>query len=90
LADNGEAQPEFRSDLYYRLNVFPLSLATVAGRAAKIFQRWWNISSRFMFRRMSKQIEKPFLRRPMAALASYEWPGNIRELQNFIEAQAYS
>jgi len=74
---------EFRSDLYYRLNVFPLPLPPLRG-AAKTFRRWWNILSRFMPAGWIKQIEH-IHPETMSALTSYQWPGTFRELQNFIE-----
>jgi formate hydrogenlyase transcriptional activator len=74
---------EFRSDLYYRLNVFPILLPPLRERRSDIPA----LVSHFVElygRRMGKQIEHI---RPdtMSALSSYQWPGNIRELQNFIE-----
>jgi transcriptional regulator with GAF, ATPase, and Fis domain len=74
---------EFRSDLYYRLNVFPVLLPPLRD-AAKTFQPWWPTLSRFYGRRMSRQIEH-IPPTTMSALMSYHWPGNIRELQNLIE-----
>ncbi len=74
---------EFRSDLYYRLNVFPVSLPPLRARREDIpalVQHFVEIYAR----RMNKQIDH-ISPETMAALASYQWPGNIRELQNFIE-----
>jgi len=74
---------EFRSDLYYRLNVFPVSLPPLRARRADIpalVEHFVEIYAR----RMNKQIDH-VSPETMAALASYQWPGNIRELQNFIE-----
>ena len=74
---------EFRSDLYYRLNVFPLPLPPLRGRREDIpalVEHFVEIYDR----RMGKQIEH-IPPETMSALASYQWPGNIRELQNFIE-----
>ncbi len=74
---------EFRSDLYYRLNVFPVSLPPLRERREDIpalVEHFVEILSR----RMGKQIEN-VPPDTMSALTSYEWPGNIRELQNFIE-----
>jgi formate hydrogenlyase transcriptional activator len=76
-------QKEFRSDLYYRLNVFPVSLPPLRARREDIpvlVAHFVEIYGR----RMGKQIEHvpPEV---MSALSSYRWPGNIRELQNFIE-----
>jgi formate hydrogenlyase transcriptional activator len=74
---------EFRSDLYYRLNVFPVPLPPLRARREDIpalVEHYVEIYAR----RMGKQIEciPPVT---MAALSSHQWPGNIRELQNFIE-----
>jgi formate hydrogenlyase transcriptional activator len=74
---------EFRSDLYYRLNVFPIPLPALRARREDIpalVEHFVEIYAR----RMNKQIER-ISSETMAALASYPWPGNIRELQNFIE-----
>ncbi len=74
---------EFRSDLYYRLNVFPISLPPLRERREDIpalVEHFVEIYTR----RMEKQIEH-IPRETMSALVSYQWPGNIRELQNFIE-----
>ena len=74
---------EFRSDLYYRLNVFPLPLPPLRARREDISALVEHFVE-FYARRMGKQIEiiPP---ETMTVLASYQWPGNIRELQNFIE-----
>ena len=74
---------EFRSDLYYRLNVFPVLLPPLRERREDIpalVEHFVEIHAR----RMSKQIGN-IPPETMSALTSYEWPGNIRELQNFVE-----
>jgi formate hydrogenlyase transcriptional activator len=74
---------EFRSDLYYRLNVFPIPLPPLRERREDIpalVEHFVEIYSR----RMGKQIDH-VLPGTMSELTSYPWPGNIRELQNFIE-----
>src|SRR5260221_2348272 len=74
---------EFRSDLYYRLNVFPIPLPALRGRRGDIpalVEHFVEIYAR----RMDKQIDE-IPAETMSALTSYQWPGNIRELQNFIE-----
>jgi formate hydrogenlyase transcriptional activator len=74
---------EFRSDLYYRLNVFPITLPPLRARREDIpdlVQHFVEIYGR----RMGKQIEH-VPAETMSAFTSYEWPGNVRELQNFIE-----
>ncbi len=73
----------FRSDLYYRLNVFPIQLPPLRERREDIpalVEHFVEI----LCRRMGKQIEliPPEV---MSAFAAHPWPGNIRELQNFIE-----
>jgi formate hydrogenlyase transcriptional activator len=74
---------EFRSDLYYRLNVFPIPLPALRERREDIpalVEHFVEIYAR----RMNKQIEH-IPPETMSSLVSYQWPGNIRELQNFIE-----
>jgi formate hydrogenlyase transcriptional activator len=74
---------EFRSDLYYRLNVFPIPLPPLRARREDIpalVEHFVEIYAH----RMDKQIEH-IPPETMSALISYQWPGNIRELQNFIE-----
>ena len=74
---------EFRSDLYYRLNVFPVPLPPLRARREDIpalVEHFVEIYAR----RMNKQIDQ-ISPETMSELTSYPWPGNIRELQNFIE-----
>lgn len=77
------AEKKFRSDLYYRLNVFPISLPPLRERPEDI-----PLLVNFFAHKFSQQIRKPIERistETMSALTSYNWPGNIRELQNLIE-----
>jgi formate hydrogenlyase transcriptional activator len=74
---------EFRSDLYYRLNVFPVTLPPLRARCEDIPALVTHFVEMFC-RRMDKQIDH-IPEQTMAALCSYQWPGNIRELQNLIE-----
>jgi formate hydrogenlyase transcriptional activator len=76
-------QREFRNDLYYRLNVFPITLPPLRERREDIPALVTHFVELYG-RRMGKQIEH-IPAETMAALRSYDWPGNIRELQNFIE-----
>jgi formate hydrogenlyase transcriptional activator len=74
---------EFRSDLYYRLNVFPIPLPPLRERRGDIpalVEHFVEIYAR----RMNKQIEE-IPTETMSAISSFHWPGNIRELQNFVE-----
>jgi formate hydrogenlyase transcriptional activator len=74
---------EFRSDLYYRLNVFPVMLPPLRERREDIPALVTHFVE-ILSRRMRKQINH-IPRETMFALCSYNWPGNIRELQNRIE-----
>lgn len=77
------AEKKFRSDLYYRLNVFPISLPALRDRPEDI-----PLLVNFFANKFAQQMKKPIERIPtetMASLVSYNWPGNIRELQNLIE-----
>jgi formate hydrogenlyase transcriptional activator len=74
---------EFRSDLYYRLNVFPIRLPSLRERRediAPLVRHYVDLLSR----RMGKQIQH-IPKETLQAFESYSWPGNIRELQNVIE-----
>jgi len=76
-------QGEFRSDLYYRLNVFPVSLPSLRARREDIpllVKHFVEVS----MRHTGRQIDY-IPQGTMDALSSYHWPGNIRELQNLIE-----
>jgi len=76
-------QGEFRSDLYYRLNVFPVLLPPLRERHEDIPALVTHFVEIYG-RRMSREIEH-IPQATMSAFASYQWPGNIRELQNLIE-----
>jgi formate hydrogenlyase transcriptional activator len=73
----------FRSDLYYRINVFPIEVPALRHRAADIPMLAWHFAKKYA-RRMNKRIDR-IRAEDMAVLTGYPWPGNIRELQNFIE-----
>jgi formate hydrogenlyase transcriptional activator len=77
------AAREFRSDLFYRLHVFPVHMPPlrVRGKDIELLVRYF--VQKFS-RRMNKQIETIPLE-AMNALMRWEWPGNVRELENFIE-----
>jgi transcriptional regulator with GAF, ATPase, and Fis domain len=73
----------FRTDLYYRLNVFPILLPPLRARREDIPALVTHFIE-ILCRRMGKHITH-IPPHTMSALSSYEWPGNIRELQNLIE-----
>lgn len=77
------ADGQFRSDLYYRLHVFPLSVPPMRERREDIPVLVRHFVDEYA-RRMNRRIETIPLQ-AMEAFRSYSWPGNVRELQNFIE-----
>ena len=79
MVDEGK----FRSDLYYRLHVFPLAVPPLRERREDI-----PLLIRYFTQKYAKRMSRPIESIPSAAieaLTNYEWPGNIRELQNVIE-----
>ena len=77
------SEKRFRSDLYYRLNVFPVSVPPLRDRVEDIPLLVEHFVARYA-KRMQKHIET-IPNKVMEALTAHPWPGNIRELQNFIE-----
>ena len=77
------ADSRFRSDLYYRLNVFPVLLPPLRDRPDDIPRLVRHFTQRFA-RRMGRRIDT-ISTAVMDALVRYPWPGNVRELQNVIE-----
>jgi formate hydrogenlyase transcriptional activator len=77
------ARNEFRSDLYYRLNVFPVVLPPLRERRQDIAPLVSHFVELFA-RRMGKRIEQ-ISQTTMNAFIEYSWPGNVRELQNVVE-----
>ena len=74
---------EFRSDLYYRLNVFPIRIPPLRDRREDI-----PLLVSYFVQKFSKQMQKNIEGIPaavMKGLTAWDWPGNIRELENFIE-----
>jgi formate hydrogenlyase transcriptional activator len=74
---------EFRGDLYYRLNIFPILVPPLRERPEDIPLLVAHFTDKYA-RRMDKRISK-IPAETMDALKRYHWPGNVRELQNFIE-----
>lgn len=77
------ADREFRSDLYYRLNVFPIRIPPLRDRREDI-----PLLVGYFVQKFAKQMQKRIDTIPavtMKGLAAWDWPGNIRELENFIE-----
>ena len=74
---------KFRSDLYFRLNVFPIRIPSLRERPEDIPLLVRHFSEEYS-RRMNKRIET-IPSDTMKVLCRYSWPGNIRELQNVIE-----
>jgi len=77
------ARGQFRSDLYYRLNVFPVLLPALRERREDIPALVTHFMKLFS-RRMGRQVDR-IPPETMAAFQQYSWPGNIRELQNLVE-----
>jgi len=77
------ADREFRSDLFYRLNVFPIRIPPLRERREDI-----PVLARYFTQKFAQQMQKPIETIPsaaMRALTEWDWPGNVRELGNFIE-----
>jgi formate hydrogenlyase transcriptional activator len=74
---------QFRSDLYYRLNVFPISIPPLRERPEDIPLLVWHFVRQFA-KRMNKTVDA-ISSETMQALTRHPWPGNIRELQNVVE-----
>lgn len=77
------AKREFRSDLYYRLNVFPIRIPPLRNRKEDI-----PLLVTYFVQKFAKEMQKSIETVPaavMKGLTSWDWPGNIRELENFIE-----
>jgi formate hydrogenlyase transcriptional activator len=78
VADN-----QFRADLYYRLNVFPLTIPPLRERREDI-----PLLVRYFAQKYARRMKRPIETIPvkaMTALTEYHWPGNVRELENFVE-----
>jgi formate hydrogenlyase transcriptional activator len=73
----------FRADLFYRLNVFPISVPPLRDRPEDIPEMVWHFVGKFA-RRMNRDISV-ISDGDMEIMRSHHWPGNVRELQNFLE-----
>jgi formate hydrogenlyase transcriptional activator len=77
------AAREFRADLFYRLNVFPIRIPPLRERREDIV-----LLAKYFVQKLAKQMEKKIDSVPASVikgLMAWDWPGNIRELENFIE-----
>jgi formate hydrogenlyase transcriptional activator len=74
---------QFRADLYYRLNVFPIHLPSLRERAVDVPHLVRHFAAKYS-KQMNKKIEY-VPEEVLEELVQYDWPGNIRELQNLIE-----
>jgi formate hydrogenlyase transcriptional activator len=77
------AEKEFRSDLFYRLNVFPIRLPSLRERREDI-----PLLVRYFVRKFARGMDRGIETIPsetMNSLTQWHWPGNVRELENFIE-----
>jgi len=76
----------FRDDLYFRINVFPVTVPPLRARREDV-----DALTDFFLQRLGRELKKPALRisdAARAALRAYDWPGNIRELENTLERAA--
>jgi transcriptional regulator with GAF, ATPase, and Fis domain len=92
-ATNRDLQKEveagrFREDLFYRLNVFPLSVPPLRARKEDIIPLAEHFLKRFLTD-MNRPV-RGFTPSQIRQLESYDWPGNVRELQNIVERFAIS
>jgi transcriptional regulator with GAF, ATPase, and Fis domain len=81
--NNEVAKGHFREDLYYRLNVFPISIPPLRDRGEDIVEL-----ARYFVEMYARQYERPGLKlsgKNSGMLMGYTWPGNVRELQNVLE-----
>jgi DNA-binding NtrC family response regulator len=80
---SGAGQPDYREDLYFRLNVFPIEMPSLRERRQDI-----PVLVEYFIDRYARKAGKSFQtvnKKSLDLLQSYSWPGNIRELQNVIE-----
>ena len=74
---------EFRADLFYRINVFPIEVPTLASRVVDVPILTKGIIEKIKF--SGQQINVKFSEDAFKVLSNYNWPGNVRELRNVIE-----
>jgi transcriptional regulator with PAS, ATPase and Fis domain len=81
--ENEISAGNFRSDLFYRLNVFPIEMPSLRARKQDL-----TMLTEYFIRRLAEKLGKEITsisRRTLDLFRSYDWPGNIRELQNIVE-----
>jgi sigma-54 dependent transcriptional regulator, acetoin dehydrogenase operon transcriptional activator AcoR len=76
----------FRSDLFFRLNVFPIEVPALRDRSGDLA-----LLLRYVLQRLSTRLNQTLVieARALAALEAYSWPGNVRELENVVERAVY-
>src|SRR5262249_27062427 len=76
----------FRSDLFFRLNVFPIEVPALRDRSGDVA-----LLLRYVLQRLSTRLNQTLVieAHALAALEAYSWPGNVRELENVVERSVY-
>ncbi|WP_373488362.1 sigma-54 interaction domain-containing protein [Blastomonas sp.] len=82
--ESAMADGRFRADLFYRLNVLPIELPTLAERTEDIPM----LVAHFLSRGFASDCPPEFTEEALAILMAHDWPGNVRELKNLVERAA--
>ena len=83
VLDDKVKRGEFREDLYYRINVIPISIPTLRERKEDIPYLVEHFIAKY--RKKNGYAAKSISKRASSILINYDWPGNVRELENIIE-----
>ena len=83
LLDDKMKKGEFREDLYYRINVIPISVPTLRERKEDIPYLVEHFVGKY--RKKDRHSTKSISKRATSILMNYDWPGNVRELENVVE-----